>query len=538
MIRSAAGEVIRFERAASRSQLYLAALCRTILDRGDDTRKSEPGPGPGGRQSAAGGSRYSSWIGLPVLYWLSVWCSIMDRFLGEGGEGWGIMKVICPKCQYENNQQSTTRLVCGRCATIIEVRVDPGYDGQARRQTSKLPYANGGAPGGSPIGGETGAGGRGAADSGYPGQTTGRPGDSVPGVVQVPPPGRIETERGDQFDDVLDQVEAPTGNWAGGRAGGWAGGDVLDDNYATSGPPGEGGRRSPGDAAESWSAARGSFQFSGGPQRETRDCIESEDPDLIDWPVLSQGSDLPDEDPPFTATRGGLVLRIVLGVAVFAGLIGGAYLFLGDLIARRQVQSESLQGADRSRSAEAGAGGAATATSALPAAAPSVAPAAPVATPTLVAEAAPPSRSEGVPGRAEDSRPVDIPPMTGRAGHSEPPKPLAPPATVSPASGQAGSQAGSAAGARREAPVEIPTGGGWTLQVGSYADEKQARERIVKLKAVGVEARLVRAEISGRGTWHRVQVGGFGTRDEGLKYGGQLRSRGVITDFIVTATGR
>ena len=39
------------------------------------------------------------------------------------------MRVICPKCQFEN-QADSSRVVCARCATIIEAKPDAGmsYD--------------------------------------------------------------------------------------------------------------------------------------------------------------------------------------------------------------------------------------------------------------------------------------------------------------------------------------------------------------------------------------------------------------------------
>ena len=90
------------------------------------------------------------------------------------------MKIICPKCQYEN-QTDSTRVVCARCATIIEVNQDPGLgvDSNGKRQTARLPFV-------------------------------GNMGNSQP--LNPPPSGQTTnpnmdvyaTRVGDDFDDVLD----------------------------------------------------------------------------------------------------------------------------------------------------------------------------------------------------------------------------------------------------------------------------------------------------------------------------------------------
>src|SRR5262245_57404821 len=64
------------------------------------------------------------------------------------------MKVTCPKCQFEN-QADSSRVVCARCATIIEVRMDQGFDSNGKRQTARLPFASGdSSSGGQSLGGQ------------------------------------------------------------------------------------------------------------------------------------------------------------------------------------------------------------------------------------------------------------------------------------------------------------------------------------------------------------------------------------------------
>jgi DedD protein len=74
----------------------------------------------------------------------------------------------------------------------------------------------------------------------------------------------------------------------------------------------------------------------------------------------------------------------------------------------------------------------------------------------------------------------------------------------------------------------------FTLQIGSYNALAQAQERVNELSAAGVTAYVARVEIPKRGTWYRVQVGHFGSREEANRQGTQLRSKGAVADFIVT----
>lgn len=80
---------------------------------------------------------------------------------------------------------------------------------------------------------------------------------------------------------------------------------------------------------------------------------------------------------------------------------------------------------------------------------------------------------------------------------------------------------------------DAQTDGKFTIQVGSYPSNAEAQERISKLSSGDVEARAVRVEIPKRGTWYRVQLGRFHSREEATRFGSQLRSKGAIQDFVV-----
>ena len=52
---------------------------------------------------------------------------------------------------------------------------------------------------------------------------------------------------------------------------------------------------------------------------------------------------------------------------------------------------------------------------------------------------------------------------------------------------------------------------------------------------MNVEARVVKAEIPGKGTWYRVQIGGFKSREEATNYANQLKGKGALQDYIITS---
>lgn len=112
------------------------------------------------------------------------------------------------------------------------------------------------------------------------------------------------------------------------------------------------------------------------------------------------------------------------------------------------------------------------------------------------------------------------------------------PAETAPAEGRgAKARAEGEAEAATAATTARQTGGGggsFTAQVGSYRDAANAEEHVSALRAAGLEARAVEAEIPGRGTWHRVQCGRFGTREEAARFGARLRAKGVVREVIIT----
>jgi cell division protein FtsN len=131
---------------------------------------------------------------------------------------------------------------------------------------------------------------------------------------------------------------------------------------------------------------------------------------------------------------------------------------------------------------------------------------------------------------------------TAVAAKDETPKPVEKPATETakresklPATVAAPVAAPVATAPAAPAPVANQGTGNFTVQVGSYNNAAQADERVSRLRASGVEARVVRAEIPHRGTWYRVQAGRFASNAEAARYASELKGKGATADFVITS---
>ena len=98
--------------------------------------------------------------------------------------------------------------------------------------------------------------------------------------------------------------------------------------------------------------------------------------------------------------------------------------------------------------------------------------------------------------------------------------------------------------AQKQAPVPPQTGsaghsvgasdGSLTVQFASYKSAGEAQSTVSRLKAAGVDARMVKADVPGKGTWYRVQGGRFTNEAEAGKFGSEARAKGAARDFVIT----
>ena len=93
--------------------------------------------------------------------------------------------------------------------------------------------------------------------------------------------------------------------------------------------------------------------------------------------------------------------------------------------------------------------------------------------------------------------------------------------------------------AREARPVEVktaarpaaPAGGAYSLQLGSFQDEANARARVARIQELGFEAGVEEALVKGQ-LYHRVFVRGLASRDQAEKLGEDLRAELGI-DYLV-----
>jgi cell division septation protein DedD len=74
----------------------------------------------------------------------------------------------------------------------------------------------------------------------------------------------------------------------------------------------------------------------------------------------------------------------------------------------------------------------------------------------------------------------------------------------------------------------------YTVQVGSFSSEDAAMRLERRLKSSGYPAFIKKTAVAGKGTWYRVRVGTFKTREEATAYGEALKSSepGVKAIFV------
>jgi cell division septation protein DedD len=396
------------------------------------------------------------------------------------------MKVICPKCQFEN-QADSTRVVCARCATIIEVKQDPGIglEGNGKRQTARLPFV-------------------------------GNVGNSQPLNNPIPPPptnaGRdvYATRIGDDFDDVLDIPRQTQPTYQAGQMNqpGNEPTTAFEDVFAMPNYDSPQSYDFPQQPERKPTAPVEGFPTGPNRQRATQDYDESPEPEFMGWPVLPENSDYEPDQAGATSNRGALLIRIGLGILVFGLLSVAAYFLLGDKIAKRQAEfNERVAGSNGEASSQY-----------PPATLPSIeSKPAENKSPASVASTESAKSQDQAPAVSNNAKPIEIQPATGKTGHSSSPKPVP--------------QA-------EQTVAATPNNGSLTIQVASFSDQAQANERVNSLRSRGVEARAVRVEIPNKGTWYRVQIGGFKSRDEASGYANQLRSKGILQEFIITTVGK
>jgi cell division septation protein DedD len=81
-----------------------------------------------------------------------------------------------------------------------------------------------------------------------------------------------------------------------------------------------------------------------------------------------------------------------------------------------------------------------------------------------------------------------------------------------------GSSLKEAFGKAQKAPENTAADGSWTVQLSAYQDRGEADRFVAGLRDKGYAPYIVEANIAGKGTWFRVRMGRFGSKDAAARY--------------------
>ena len=88
---------------------------------------------------------------------------------------------------------------------------------------------------------------------------------------------------------------------------------------------------------------------------------------------------------------------------------------------------------------------------------------------------------------------------------------------------------------QRELERQLPdasAAGGYYVQAASFRDANVAAGMQRKLRAAGFASRIQRADVAGRGTWYRLQVGPYASREAAdnarIELGKKLHMHGIV----------
>ena len=94
--------------------------------------------------------------------------------------------------------------------------------------------------------------------------------------------------------------------------------------------------------------------------------------------------------------------------------------------------------------------------------------------------------------------------------------------------------AATAPGARPEHPAAAHSAGGFIIQVGSFPELELAKRRLQAMEEKGLKPELKTVELPGKGTWYRLFIAGFDSREAADQAGKKYRSDRRIDSYIVS----
>ncbi len=89
--------------------------------------------------------------------------------------------------------------------------------------------------------------------------------------------------------------------------------------------------------------------------------------------------------------------------------------------------------------------------------------------------------------------------------------------------------------ARAQKPTEASPDGNWTLQLSAYQDKAEADRFAADLRGKGYAPFVVEAHVAGKGTWYRVRMGRFPSKDAAGRYLTDFQRETQIQAFVTNA---
>lgn len=89
--------------------------------------------------------------------------------------------------------------------------------------------------------------------------------------------------------------------------------------------------------------------------------------------------------------------------------------------------------------------------------------------------------------------------------------------------------------AQQRPPTETAADGAWTVQLSAYQDKGEADRFAAGLRDKGYAPYIVEASIPGKGTWFRVRMGRFGTKDAASRYMDDFRRETAMNAIVTTS---
>lgn len=87
-----------------------------------------------------------------------------------------------------------------------------------------------------------------------------------------------------------------------------------------------------------------------------------------------------------------------------------------------------------------------------------------------------------------------------------------------------------------EAPATAKPKGKFTIQVGSYQSSQEATASVSNWKKKGYSAFMAVAAIPNKGTWYRVRIGGFPSREDAQKFLDKFKAKEKASALVVLSS--